>query len=130
MVGWAVSAVLVVAVAGRLDATDVASALGAASLGGLVVAVALVGIEVALRAWRWRILLRRAGRRVGSGGSPVACTVAYSRAVAYVCVGYFANTLLPARLGDPGRAHLTGRDLGMSRSTTLGTSAGPVKAVT
>ncbi len=117
LVGWAVSALLVVALVGRVDVSDVARALGAASLGGLVVAIGLVAVEVALRAWRWRILLQGAGRPAGQ----VDVSVAYPRAVAYLCVGYFANTLLPARLGDLGRAHLTGRDLGISRSTTLGT---------
>lgn len=101
------------ALIGRIDVTDVADALGAASLGGLVVAVGLVGVEVGLRAVRWRFILQGAGS--------LARPVAYPRAVAYLCVGYFANTLLPARLGDLGRAHLTGRDLGISRSTTLGT---------
>ena len=40
---------------------------------------------------------------------------------AYLSIGYFANALLPARLGDLARAYLAGRSLGVSRLAVLGT---------
>jgi uncharacterized protein (TIRG00374 family) len=107
--GWAISAALVVLLLGRIDVAEVADAMLHASRAGIVIAIVFVCVEVGLRAWRWQILLE------------AARPVAYARAVAYLCVGYFANSLLPARLGDLARAHVTGRDLAIPRLTTLGT---------
>jgi len=42
-------------------------------------------------------------------------------AFAYLSIGYFANLLLPARLGDVARAYLAARSLGISTLVTLGT---------
>ncbi|HEY5433776.1 MAG TPA: lysylphosphatidylglycerol synthase transmembrane domain-containing protein, partial [Candidatus Limnocylindrales bacterium] len=42
-------------------------------------------------------------------------------AFAYLTIGYFANLLLPARLGDVTRAYLAGRSFGISSLVTLGT---------
>lgn len=75
----------------------------------IVVALGLVALEVALRAARWQLLLR-----------PFR-TVPYRYAAGYLCVGYFANTLLPARLGDLARAMLAGRTFRIPRLATLGT---------
>jgi uncharacterized membrane protein YbhN (UPF0104 family) len=83
--------------------------MASASWIGLAAALALVSLEVALRARRWQVLLQ------------AFRPVAYSRSVAYLCVGYFANSLLPARLGDLARAHLAGRDFEIPRLATLGT---------
>jgi uncharacterized protein (TIRG00374 family) len=40
---------------------------------------------------------------------------------AYLAIGYFANTMLPARLGDLARALLAGRAFQVGRLTVLGT---------
>jgi uncharacterized membrane protein YbhN (UPF0104 family) len=109
LAGWAISAAFVVLLLARVDLAEVADAIIRASLIGLVAAVGLVCLEAALRARRWQVLL--------APSRPVA----YRRALGYLCVGYFANSLLPARLGDLARAHLAGRDLGIPRLTTLGT---------
>ena len=39
----------------------------------------------------------------------------------YLAIGYFANSMLPARLGDVARAYLAGRAFGISRLAVLGT---------
>jgi len=41
--------------------------------------------------------------------------------LAYLSIGYFANLLLPARLGDVARAYLAARSFGISTFVTLGT---------
>jgi hypothetical protein len=41
--------------------------------------------------------------------------------VAYLAIGYFANSMLPARLGDLARAFLAGRAFGTGRLAVLGT---------
>ena len=105
----AISLACIVLLVARIDLAGVGGALLAAAPAGIAVAVGLVCLEVALRARRWQTLLQVAG------------PVAYPRAVAYLCVGYFANSLLPARLGDLARAHLAGHRLGIGGLVTLGT---------
>ena len=84
-------------------------ALLAAAPASLLVALALVCVEVEVRAFRWKVLLE------------AIRPVAYPRVVACLCIGYFANSLLPARLGDLARAQVAGTDLGIPRLATLGT---------
>jgi uncharacterized protein (TIRG00374 family) len=70
--------------------------------------VVLVVVELGMRAERWRFLL-----------APVT-RVPRRSAFAYLNIGYFANTLLPARLGDGARAYLAGRSFRISTLSTLG----------
>src|SRR5207237_10119224 len=62
-----------------------------------------------LRAWRWQRLL-----------APIHL-VRVPRMFAYLAVGYAANNVLPARLGELVRSHYLGDREGISRTTTLGT---------
>ncbi len=66
-------------------------------------------VELVIRAERWRVLLRPA--------APVRLRSSF----AYLTIGYFANLLLPARLGDVTRAYLSGSSFGISSLVTLGT---------
>lgn len=74
---------------------------------GLAV-VALAG-DVVLRGVRWQRLIAPIHR------------VAFPRLLAYMLVGYLANNVLPARLGELVRSHYLGDREGISRTTTLGT---------
>jgi hypothetical protein len=65
--------------------------------------------DLVLRAIRWRVLLR-----------PLA-VVPTSATMASLLVGYLANNVLPARLGEIVRSHDLGRRTGVSRPTILGT---------
>ena len=69
----------------------------------------LVLVELTIRAERWRVLLHPS--------APVPLRSAF----AYLSIGYFANLLLPARLGDVARAYLAARSFGISTLVTLGT---------
>jgi hypothetical protein len=69
----------------------------------------LVLVELTIRAERWRVLLHPS--------APVPLRSAF----AYLSIGYFANLLLPARLGDVARAYLAARSFGISSLVTLGT---------
>jgi hypothetical protein len=108
LIGIAVSAVFAWATLSRVDLPAAGEALGRAALPGLALAVALAWLEIAVRAWRWRFLLSSLGN------------VRYRQAFAYTCVGYFANTLLPMRLGDVARAYLAATALRLPRLATLG----------
>lgn len=107
--GVAVSAFFIVVTISRVDIAEVGAALGRVDFGGVLLAIPLVAIELVLRAFRWQRLLQPIG--------PVTLT----RTSAYLAIGYFANSMLPARLGDVARAFLAGRAFGISRLAVLGT---------
>lgn len=107
-VGVAISALFVAVTLTRVDIRGVIRALQEVQPGGLAIAFVLIWLEIALRAWRWQLLL-----------APIQ-SVRYRSSFIYLCVGYFANSLLPARLGDVARAYLAGTALGISRLVTLG----------
>jgi uncharacterized membrane protein YbhN (UPF0104 family) len=108
VIGIAVSVVFAWATLSRVDLPAAGQALGRAALPGLALALGFAWLEIAVRAWRWRFLLSSLGK------------VGYRRAFAYTCVGYFANTLLPMRLGDVARAYLAATALRLPRLATLG----------
>lgn len=95
-----------------LGAVDLPAALGVISTAQPAWVVVMVGsllIDVAARAGRWQALL-----------APVAA-VAYRRVLGYTYLGYLANNVLPARLGELVRSHALGEGEGVSRTTVLGT---------
>jgi uncharacterized protein (TIRG00374 family) len=106
--GIAVSVVFAWATLSRVDLAATGQAFGRAAPLGLVLVFAFAWLEIGLRAWRWRFLLSPLGK------------VGYGRAFAYTCIGYFANTLLPMRLGDVARAYLAATALRLPRLATLG----------
>jgi uncharacterized protein (TIRG00374 family) len=95
-----------------LRSVDVGAALevlGTASPAWVAVMVLTVAIDVGARGARWQSLL-----------APIA-TVAYRRVLGYTYLGYLANNVLPARLGELLRSHALGEGEGISRTTVLGT---------
>ncbi len=107
--GFAVSAIFVMATVSRVDLVEVGIALQRVQLQGVALAIPVVFVELVLRALRWQRLL-----------APLA-KIPARRSVAYLAIGYFANSMLPARLGDVARAYLAGRSFGVSRLGVLGT---------
>jgi glycosyltransferase 2 family protein len=107
--GLAISVVFLAITVSRVDLAETARALSNAAPGEILLAIVLVLIELTIRAERWRILLHP------SAQVPLRSTFAY------LTIGYFANAVLPARLGDPARAYLAGRSFGISSLVTLGT---------
>lgn len=111
VIGLAASAFFVWATVTRVDLGEAGQALGRATLPALAAAFVFSWLEVGVRAWRWRYLLSPLGR------------VGYRQAFAYTCVGYFANALLPMRLGEVARAYLAAGKLRLPRLATLGSIA-------
>jgi glycosyltransferase 2 family protein len=109
LVGLAISILFIGLTLSRIDVNKVAAAIVAASPLGLLIGLFFVCAEVWIRAYRWQLLL--------NGIRPVR----YSLALAYLYIGYFANSVLPARLGDIARAYVGGTVLGTGRLPTLGT---------
>lgn len=91
------------------DPERVAAVLGGAILPWLAVMIGWNVLDVVLRARRWQRLL-----------APVVA-VPYRATLGYLLVGYLANNLLPARLGELVRSHLLGDREGTSRTTVFGT---------
>jgi uncharacterized protein (TIRG00374 family) len=108
LAGLAISGIFLAATISRVNLRETFDALAGASPVGVALAVLLVVVELMIRSERWRFLLLPIVR------------VPRPAAFAYLNIGYFANTLLPARLGDGARAYLAGRSFGISTLTTLG----------
>jgi glycosyltransferase 2 family protein len=83
--------------------------LSRASPAWIAVMLVATTIDVGARGARWRALL-----------APIA-PLPYRRVLGYTYIGYLANNVLPARLGELYRSHALGEAEGVSRTTVLGT---------
>ncbi len=109
LLGLAISAIAIALVVRQVDLAAAWEVLRGASPAWVAATVGCIVLDVALRALRWRGLLapvRRLRR----------ATVAAS-----LLVGYLANNILPARLGELVRSHHLGDRTGVSRASVLGT---------
>jgi glycosyltransferase 2 family protein len=111
-IGVAISVTLLAVTIARVDLARTADAIAAAAPLGIALGVAIVLVDLSIRALRWRVLLAAAG----SGTTPP-----YRLAFGYLSVGFAANAVLPARLGDVARAILAGTAFGLPRLATFGT---------
>ena len=109
VVGLAISVAAVVLILGRVDLPSVARVLGRANVAFVLVLVGSTCVDLACRTARWKGLLEPIRR------------IAFGRVLGYLLVGYLANNLLPARLGELVRSHYLGDREGFSRATALGT---------
>ena len=108
-IGVLISLVCIYLVLRGVDLGQTASLLGGARLPWLCLAVVGVTADLVFRALRWQRLI-----------APIQ-PVPLRRLSAYMLVGYLANNVLPARLGELVRSHYLGDREGISRSATLGT---------
>jgi uncharacterized protein (TIRG00374 family) len=107
--GIGISLVALGVVVGTVDLPAASQALARADLRWIALLGVFIALDVVLRAIRWRMLL-----------APVA-RVPLREALRALLVGYLANNVLPARLGELIRCHVLGDRTGVSRSTILGT---------
>jgi len=108
-IGVAISLVALFLVLRSVDLAATAEALRSADWRWVLVLIGFICIDLSVRSLRWQRLL-----------APIA-HVPYLHTVQYLLVGYLANNVLPARLGELVRSHYAGDREGISRSTTLGT---------
>ena len=108
-IGVGVSAACIYLVLRGVDLQKTADLIGGARPAWLLLAVCAVIGDLVFRALRWQVLIR-----------PIHA-VPLRRLSAYMLVGYLANNVLPARLGELVRSHYLGDREGISRSATLGT---------
>ena len=108
-VGAAISLVAIWLVLRSVDVGQTVEILRAADLGWIVLVAMFVVVDLLTRALRWQRLVAPIGQ------------VGYVPMLAYLLIGYLANNVLPARLGELVRSHYLGDREGLSRTTTLGT---------
>jgi len=109
VIGIAISVAALAVVLGGTDLAETANVLSRADLRWVALSVVLMSCDLGFRALRWQRLLR-----------PIA-HVRYPPMLAYLLVGYLANNILPARLGELVRSHYLGDREGISRASALGT---------
>ena len=107
--GLVISAIALVLVVRTVDVEAAWQTLKTAQPQWIALLLVFVVADVLLRAVRWRVLL-----------SPLA-SVPAGTTLASLLVGYLANNVLPARLGEVVRAHDLGQRTTVSRSAILGT---------
>jgi uncharacterized protein (TIRG00374 family) len=115
VVGIAISAVFLAVTLARVNLPAAAAAIAAAAPGYLVVALGIVLVDLALRAVRWKVLL---DPLPATSGRP-----AFRLAFGYLTIGFLANAVLPARLGDVARASLAGTAFGCRASPSSARSS-------
>ena len=113
LVGVAISAVFLAVTLSRVNLQQAAEAIGRAAPLGLAAALVIVFVDLVLRALRWQVLL------LGVEAVPVRPT--YRLAFGYLTVGFAANAVLPARLGDVARAVLAAGTFQTPRLAIFGT---------
>lgn len=113
--GLALSAGLVIWLLGRLDLSEVGRALASAAPGPLVFATLSYAALFPLRGLRWAVLLGPLAERAGTPPVPVGL------ATRAFLVGFMANNVLPARLGDVIRALVLAREARVPRTGSLAT---------
>ncbi|HXG40830.1 MAG TPA: lysylphosphatidylglycerol synthase transmembrane domain-containing protein, partial [Candidatus Limnocylindrales bacterium] len=107
--GIAVSVVALAIALRGVDLARTAEVLRSAAPVWVATMLAFNVADVAFRGLRWQRLL-----------APIR-HVPYPRMFGYLLIGYLANNVLPARLGELVRSHVLGEREGVSRTTTLGT---------
>jgi hypothetical protein len=107
--GIAISAVALALVVRSVDLATAWEVLRGAQPAWIVLLVVFVSADVLMRAVRWRVLLMPLAR------VPLRATLAS------LLVGYLANNVLPARLGEVVRSHDLGERTGVSKAAILGT---------
>ena len=106
-IGISIAAIWVLIHSVDLDAAF--AVLRTASPAWIVAMLVTATIDIGARGARWRTLL-----------APIA-PLRYRRVLGYTYIGYLANNVLPARLGELYRSHALGEGEGVSRTTVLGT---------
>lgn len=109
VLGITVSVIAAVVVLQSVHLGRTLEVLGAATPAWIAAVVGFICLDILLRAVRWRRLL-----------APIR-DVRFRPVLSYLLVGYLANNVLPARLGELVRSHYLGDREGLSRTTALGT---------
>jgi len=109
LTGFLVSGIVLYLFFRNFDFSSALAAIGKARWAYLLAAFAIYYITVPVRGARWGALLKPAGHVVDNSSLSL-----------YYFLSWFANALLPARIGDLYRAYLLKKNKGVSISLSLG----------
>jgi len=109
LLGCVISAIFLYLAFRGIDWSELVSVLKGTNIAYLIPAVASTIVQLYLRAYRWKFMLR-----------PVK-SIPTSRLFSATSIGYMANNVLPARLGEFVRAHVVGRRENISRTASFAT---------
>ena len=107
--GIGISGIAIWILARSVDVPRTVDVLRTANPTWILLMLGTVFVDVAARGARWQALL-----------APIKA-LSYRRVLGYTYLGYLANNVLPARLGELVRSHALGEGEGVSRPTVLGT---------
>lgn len=119
LVSFAIALVIVALVVQRLDidVSEVWANLKAANPLLFIAALAVYYATFVARTYRWRYMLRQSG----VADQPGFVMPGVPRLFEILMLSWFANCVIPAKLGDGYRSYLLRRDAGATVSGTLGT---------
>jgi uncharacterized protein (TIRG00374 family) len=109
LIGLALSALCLFLVFRKVDFQQLGASLSSVDYTYLAVAIAVFLTTFIIRTARWQVLL-----------SP-AKQLPFGRLFSVVFIGYMANNVLPARLGEFVRAYVLSKKEGVRKTTTLAT---------
>lgn len=89
-----------------------------ANIGMMLVGFSVFYLTFPLRAFRWRLLLNNANVPMQSGSKTWA---SFPALIEYIYLSWFANCIVPAKLGDAYRGYLLKHNGNVSFSATFGT---------
>lgn len=107
--GFAVTVAFLALLIWKIDLHEVGTALASANYVWLIPAIACTLSSYALRTLRWTTIMR-----------PIR-SLRFQILLPVVMIGFMANNLLPARMGEIVRAYALGRKTGLSKSLGLAT---------
>ncbi len=113
LLGIVVSVVFLAVTLSRVNLEEAAQAIARAAPAWLVAALAIVLVDLSLRALRWHVLLLNVEN--------ATARPPYRLAFGYLTLGFAANFVLPARLGDVARAVLAAGTFKTPRLPIFGT---------
>lgn len=101
-----------------IDPQQIVAHVQGANLGLLLTGLAVFYLTFPLRAIRWRLLLTNANVPIHRGGRSWA---SLSALMEYIYLSWFANCIIPAKLGDAYRGYLLKHNGNVSFSASIGT---------
>jgi uncharacterized protein (TIRG00374 family) len=113
LIGVAISAAFLAVTLRNVDLGKAADAIGRAAPAGLAAALLIVLVDLSLRALRWHVLLLNV--------EDATVRPPYRLSFGYLTLGFAANFVLPARLGDVARAVLAADTFKAPRLSIFGT---------
>lgn len=104
----------------RVSLAAVGAALAAANPAYVALAVAIMVATIALKAWRWQLMLQH--QPPDAVAPPPQQTVSFAAAFWATCLGQYVNLIVPfLRLGEVARLYALNRETGVNPARALGT---------